>query len=235
MNGLQRFVLFAVAVAVVAGCSRPGRIAGTLVLAPEDTGDVRRLPVLVFEDQSPDSVRLALVLTDSSSDRRRAEFTIDSLGPGDYYLLAWGDLNSTDSIEDGDLVGVHGAEFSRTGLGVPVTVARGELALAGELTVRVLKEPVGSATGQRDSSRTATGFQFGFNHRLLLSSLTVTFPGHGPYPDPMAPGWKDADSLYRSDGWQFGGAEMPAGEHRLRFAGTMDGRQFDVELRCDVQ
>jgi hypothetical protein len=224
-----------VAVAVLGGCRRPGRIDGTLVLPPSDTGDVRRIPVLVYEYPSPESAVVEQVLSDTSSDRRRASFGVDSLTAGEYFLLAWSDVNSSDSIDDGDLVGVRGADFSRTSLGQSVKVDFGALAQAGDVVVRVLREPVKDVEGTRDSSRTATDFRYSLNHRLLLSTLTITFPGYGAYIDPTAPGWKDSDTLYRSDGWEFGGAEMPSGEHRVRLTGRMDDKPFDVEFRIEVQ
>jgi len=224
----------AAATVLFLACRQPSRLGGTLVLPPGDTGDVRQIPVLLFDEPSVDSPVRAEVRSDTSLDRHRAAFTFDSLGTGSYYILAWADENSTDSIDDGDLVGVRGAEFSRSGMGQPLDVKAGALAQAGEVVVRKLREPVKLAEGERDSSHTSTGFEFVFNHRLLLATLTVVFPQYGSYSDPAVPGWKEPDTLYHSDGWQFGG-EMPSGEHRVRFTGTMDERPFDVELRVDVQ
>jgi hypothetical protein len=63
----------------------------------------------------------------------------------------------------------------------------------------------------------------------------VIFPDGPQMLDGNAPGFKLADTVYRSAGWQRGGAEMPAGRHALRFRGFFRSTWFDTVVTVRVQ
>lgn len=214
-------------------CVPASDVVGFLCIAPGVPGDVRQCLVQLFEADGDTAVYGQRPLAGTKRDRVR--FRFHDVRPGEYHLVAWQDMNGDSIINDGDLVGVYQGEYQPRQRGGRFKVEKGLTSDLGEIWLTQLREPVKSVTGLRDSSRTKTHFSFVFYHDLTLGSLTVTFPGYGSYIDPLACGPKQAGQTYHSRDWEFGGAEMPTGEHRLTFAGIMDGRFFEAEFVVTIE
>jgi hypothetical protein len=97
----------------------------------------------------------------------------------------------------------------------------------------IYKELKIAATGVRTNGNQVTEFSYSFNYDITLTSLTISWPGGGADADPTAPGAKTASTVYTSV-WNAGGAEMPAGNHILKFVGTFEGAAFDVDVAVGV-
>lgn len=231
-NAVLRAILFAV-VLLLSGCIPSSDVVGSLAIGLGVPGDVRQCVVRLHENQSDSARYVQRPLAGGKRDRVRFKFT--DIRTGEYYLVAWQDINADGIVNDGDLTGVYGGDYEHKDWGVKLKVEPGTIVNVGDIWLHILREPVKTAMGTLDSSGKQTDFSFVFYHDLTLGSLTVTFPGFGSYIDPQASGPKLAGRTYYSRGWEFGGKQMPTGEHRLVFAGTMDSREFEVEFIVNVQ
>jgi hypothetical protein len=205
-----------VAVALLAGCAKPTKLTGVLLLQPDLTGS----PVAFVASKNN---------TISNS-----PFEFADVIEGYYYVLAWKDLNGDGVVSDKDIVGVHGGSYKPGYGGSMVTVNKGKTTDVGEIEMLIYKELKIAATGVRTNGEQVTEFSYSFNYDVTLTSLTIAWPDGGSNSDPGAPGTKIAGTTYTSI-WNAGGVEMPVGNHILTFVGTFDGVAFDVDVQVGVQ
>jgi hypothetical protein len=222
------------AICLLAGCRFPTTVYGQLVLRPGDDGDVRLARVELHDSAAWDSASVYDVVPEPGGQFYRASFEFPAIVPGPYYLLAWQDRDADGKASDGDLVGFYRDTLDTAPPGKPVIVYESwtvdvvDIEMATWTVLEVL------ASGQRSQSGDTTTFTYTFNHDVFLNSLTVTFPGQPPLPDPDAPGPKAADSTYYSGGWGMGGA-MPTGPHQLEFRGVFRDSAFSIRTAVLVE
>lgn len=222
-----------VAVALLAGCTKPTKLTGTLLLQPGQTGDVQNSRVELYEKADLTGTPVKFVAsTNNTISNSPFEFT--DVIEGYYYILAWKDLNGDGVVSDKDIVGVHGGTYKPGYGGTMVTVNKGKTTPVGDIEMLIYKELKIAATGVRTNAGLVTEFTYSFNYDVTLTSLTIAWPGGGSNSDPTAPGAKTAGTQYESI-WNAGGAEMPAGSHILTFVGTFEGVAFDFDVAVGVQ
>lgn len=214
------------------GCkyTGPTEVAGYLVLAEGETGDLRGTTVQFFDTTGFGGPVRYSARADTSRFNYRVWFSIPDIPEGDFYVLAWQDSDTSGTVSDGDLVGVHGGEYARRDSSERfhvyddwTFVSMPDIQMHRFLRV----EP--TVEGGRDSSGTRVDLRYRMNHDLMLSSLALYVPGVGTLPGASAAGWKRADSVYESTGWNLGGQAMPTGWYVLRFRGQFEGDTFALD------
>ena len=227
-------VLAVAAVALVAGCTKPTKVTGTLLLQAGQTGDVQNCRVELYEKADLTGTPVQFVSSTNSGQANSSPFTFTDVLEGYYYLLAWKDMDGDGIVDDGDIVGVHGGTYTPGHGGEQLTVTKGKTTDAGDIEMMIYKELIISAAGARSNGNIQTDFTYSFNYDVTLTSLTITFPGFDPINDPDAPGAKVGGTTYHTDGWNTGGGVMPTGDHLLHFIGTWQGNAFDVTVTVSV-
>ncbi|MDI6840081.1 MAG: PEGA domain-containing protein [bacterium] len=91
-----------------------------------------------------------------------------------------------------------------------------------------------TATGVRVNNGTQTHFTYRFNYDNHLNHLYITFPNYGEHENPADAGDKVANTDYHSY-FQAGGAQMPTGNHTLRFLGSCGGSAYEKSVTVNVQ
>ena len=220
-------------ICLFAGCRLPTTVYGQLALKPGEQGDVRLARVELHDSVAWDSAPVYTVTSEAGGQFYQAAFEFPVVAPGPYYLLAWQDRDNDGRVSDGDLVGVHGDSNRLRRPGKPVIVYKYWTVDAGNIQMQTYEVIEVYATGMRSQSGDTTSFTYGFNHDVMLSSLTLTFPGQPTVPDPSAAGTKVADSTYSSAGWSMGG-QMPVGLHQLEFRGTFRDTTFVLRVAARV-
>ena len=225
-------VLAVATVALVAGCTKPTKVTGTLLLQAGQTGDVQNCRVELYEKADLTGTPVQFVSSENSGSANNSPFTFTDVLEGYYYLLAWKDMDGDGVVDDGDIVGVRGGTYTPGHGGEQLTVTKGKTTDAGNIEMMIYKELIITASGVRSNGNTQTDFTYTFNYGVTITSLTITFPGFDPVLDPAAVGtW--AAGTYHSDGWNNGGV-MPTGTHTLEFVGTWGGGAFDVTVPVTV-
>ena len=233
---LKKTVLLAlilVGVTFMGSCTKATKLTGTLVLQPGQTGDVENTRVALYEKADLTGTPVAFVASKTNT-ISNSPFEFDNVLEGYYYVLAWKDLDGNGVVSDKDIVGVHGGTYVPGQGGTQVTVVKGQTTDVGDIEMLIYKELKISASGALANAGTETGFTYSFNYDVAVTSLTITFPGFAPLTDAGAVGAKTAGTIYHSDGWNNGGAQMPTGAHTLEFVGTWDGGAFDVVVTVNV-
>ena len=233
---LKRSIALALLGAVIAlfpGCSKETKVIGTLALQPGQTGDVQNTRVSLYENANLTGKPVVSVTSEASGDPNSSPFEFTDVIQGDYYLLAWKDLDGDSAISDKDLGGVYGGTCTPGYGGKPITVAKGQTNDVGTIAMFVLDVLEITASAERVNNNTTTNFSYSFNYDVTLTKLTITFPKYGSQVVPDAPGAKTAGTVYHSI-WNIGGAEMPTGEHNMNFTGSWNGTAFDVDVPVQV-
>ncbi|OYD15061.1 hypothetical protein CH330_06750 [candidate division WOR-3 bacterium JGI_Cruoil_03_51_56] len=233
---LKRSIALALLGAVIAlfpGCSKETKVIGTLALQPGQTGDVQNTRVSLYENANLTGKPVVSVTSEASGDPNSSPFEFTDVIQGDYYLLAWKDLDGDSAISDKDLGGVYGGTCTPGYGGKPITVAKGQTNDVGTIEMLVYKELKITASGVRTNGNTVTDLSYSFNYDVVLTSLTIAWPDGGQNRDLEAPGAKTAGTVYHSI-WNVGGAEMPTGEHNMNFTGSWNGTAFDVDVPVQV-
>ncbi|MEO0077542.1 MAG: hypothetical protein ABIK86_00880 [candidate division WOR-3 bacterium] len=218
-----------------AACRRPNKVFGTIALAPGIDESVDGAVVAIYTGLDSLRVPYRTVQAAPIGSARRGRFQIDSLPLGDYWLRAWKDVNSDETLSDGDLCGLLGGGSARDSAGRRFWLGEGWVYDVGEIEMDRFDELVISVHGQRYSEDTLTRFSYRFNHDVVLGALAVRFPFYGEFPDGNAPGWKLADTLYLSSQWRFGGTVMPADTHWLTFRGFWREDTFSIRVGVHVE
>jgi hypothetical protein len=231
---IGRFCVALAGLCLVAGCRFPTTVYGRLTLKPGEEGDVRIARVELRDSAAWDSSPVYAVVPESGGQFFSAPFEFPVVAPGPYYLLAWEDRNADGKVGDGDLTGVYGGRHKPGWPGKPVIVYKGWTVDAGDIEMATYEVLEVSASGARSQSGDSTSFTYTFNHDVYLNSLAIAFPGQPALPDPGAPGAKDADSTYISDGWRMGG-QMPTGLHQLEFRGVFRDSSFSLRVAVSVE
>ena len=102
------------------------------------------------------------------------------------------------------------------------------------MDVTILEHLTITAAGARTRGGTETNFTYSCNQDVVLTSLTIDFPGYGPFADPDAPGHKTAGTTYHSAGWNCGGGQMPTGDHEMEFLGSWILGTFDITVTVHI-
>ena len=225
------------AVLPLLACTQPTAVSGTLKRESGIQGDVRGSRVELHELFDLSDAPAYSVESEQGEDARFSDFRFEEVAPGEYYVLAWKDIDGDGAVSDGDLAGVRGSRYKPESGGTPVEVTEGFQANAGAIELFEYYEPLDSVYGLRSfPAGDTTGFAFSFKHDLELRSLSIAFPGLGTFTDPEAPGEKFAGEWYFSGNWSLaGGEEMPSGTHVLSFRGTLEGEAFVVYEEVEVQ
>jgi hypothetical protein len=220
---------------VVGGCERSTTVVGRLVLESGVVGDVSGSSVELYETFDLSGSPVAMTVSDTGFDHRLSRFEVDQVAAGTYYILAWSDVDGNGTISDRDIVGVGGGDYRPGYGGSPIEVFEGARIDARDINMEVYAEVVDSVAGFRTAGGDTTFFIYSFNYDVVVVSLSIEFPEFGTLIDPEASGDKTAGVVYRSDGWSRGGDAMPSGLHHLYVTGRLDGDQFDLEFRLDVE
>jgi hypothetical protein len=214
----------------------PTEVAGYVVLAEGETGDVRGTRVQFFDTTGFDGPVRYEAVADTSRFNYRAFFSVPDIPEGDFYVFAWRDTDDDARVSDGDLVGIVGGQYARRD-----SVQRFHvfddwtLVSVPDIQLYRYRQVLATVAGERDSTGTRVDLTYQLNHDLLLTTLAVLIPGAGTFPDASAPGWKWRDSTYASRGWNLGGGSMPTGWYVLRFRGEVDGDTFAVDQPVRVR
>jgi hypothetical protein len=227
-------VAAALAAALLSGANckytGPTEVAGYVMLAEGETGDLRGTLVQFFDTTGFEGAALYSARADTSRFGYRVRFSVPDMPEGDFLVLAWRDSDTSGAVSDGDFVGVHGGRYEQRAAAERFHVYD-DWTLVGMPDIQMYRhlrvEP--EVAGVRDSGGTRVDFTYRLNHDVLLASLAVAVPGVGVLPDARAPGWKSADSTYDSRGWNLGGVSMPTGWYVLRFRGVFRGSEFAVD------
>jgi hypothetical protein len=214
----------------------PTEVAGYVVLAEGEVGDVRGTRVQFFDTTGFDGPVRFEAAADTSRFNYRAWFGVPDIPEGDFYVFAWRDSDADARVSDGDLVGIVGGEYARRDSAQPFHVYDDwTLVTVPDIQLCRYWQVEAAVTGGRDTTGASADFTYQFNHDLLLTSLAVQIPGAGTFPDAGAPGPKSADSVYASQGWNMGGSPMPTGWYVLRFRGEFHGDTFSVDQAVRVR
>jgi hypothetical protein len=209
------------------------RLVGTLLLQTGQSGDIQNSRVQLFV--SPDlKGNPTMEVASRQNTTYNSPFEFTDLVEGNYYLIAWKDLNGDGVVSDNDIVGIHGGSYRPGHGGTPVSVPGGKTTDVGDIVMLIYKELKISASGERVSGGTETNLTYSFNYDVTLTSLTITFPGNSPVTDPGAPGAKTGGTTYHSDGWNNSGNPMPTGDHTLEFVGMWEGYPFDIIVTVNI-
>lgn len=208
-------------------CDFPTTVYGRLVLKPGEEGDVRLARVELLDTTGWGGTPVLAVDPGAGGQFDRCSFLFPVVEPGPYYLLAWQDINGDGQLTSGDLAGTY-ADSLRPGIpGKPVIVYDGWTVDAGNIELARYTELRISTSGRRVQGDSLVEFAFSFSSDVTLASLDVAFPGFDPVPDAMAPGRKEADSLYYSSRMNIGQpGPAPAGLYTLTFRGLLDTVSF---------
>lgn len=208
----------------------PTEVAGYVVLAEGEIGDVRGTRVQFFDTTGFDGPVRYEAGADTSRFGYRAFFSVPDIPEGDFYVLAWRDSDADARVSDGDLVGVHGGSYAQRDSAQRFHVFDDwTLVSMPDIQMHRYRQVLATVAGERDSTGTRVDLTYRLNHDLSLTSLAVLIPGAGIFPDASAPGWKWRDSTYVSRGWNIGGRAMPTGWYVLRFRGEVCGDTFAVD------
>jgi hypothetical protein len=232
---LKKTVLLAlivVAVTFMGSCTKATKLTGTLILQTGQSGDVQNCKVQLFVSQDLTGNPVKEVASQQNT-TVNSPFTFTDPVEGYYYLIAWKDLNGDGVVSDKDIVGINGGTYRPGYGGSQVTVKDGKTTDVGEIVMLIYKELKISAGGARSNGGLETDFTYSFNYDVVLTSLTVAWPGGGANIDLTAPGAKTAGTQYTS-AWNAGGNIMPTGVHNLEFVGTWDGGAFDIIVPVNV-
>lgn len=231
----------AVILAVFSGCEILGGatgVKGKLILEPGQTGDVRNARVELYEtsDLTGDPVKIGQSES-GGTDLSEAEFKLEDVLPGYYYLLAWKDMDGDGDITGGDLVGVYGGTYKPGEGGQKLTVEDGKLTDVGEISMRIFVEPLAVvATGTIADQGYSVYYTYTFNEDVTLSTFTVTVPGYEAYVDTYETGARNGGQSYTTQKYYIGGGTVliPHGTHTLRFQGTASGDAFDLSVNISL-
>lgn len=233
MIGLRK-VVFCLGL-VLAGCHRPGRLSGVLVLAPGVGVDISGSQVELLAQEDTGFLVLA-VTTSGPVDRfGQSHYEMDNLSEGARFLRAWKDMDGDGRIGDRDLVGVLRGQFRRGYNGESFWLYDDVLNRADPVELTVFFELEVAVSARRVRGDSVTEFSYSFNHDVLLNSLQITFPMLGSYLDAQGAGHRRACSTYWSSGWRLTNGVMPAGEHLLRLRGAALDTLFDTTLAVVVR
>jgi hypothetical protein len=227
-------VLLVTAVALVAGCTKPTKLIGTLKLQAGQTGDVQNTRVELYESSDLTGSPVQFVASKASGSANSSDFEFVDVIEGYYYLLAWKDMDNSGAVSDGDIVGINGGTYRPGFGGDRIIVTKGKTTDVGDITVLMFEQLIISASGMRVNGGTETNFSYSFNHDVTVTGLTITFPGFAPVNDPDALGARTAGTTYTSNGWNNGGVVMPTGVHNLNFTGTWSGGAFAVDVPVTI-
>ncbi len=235
---LRKSVLLAVVAAtalVFVNCEKQTKLTGTLILQTGQSGDVTNCRVQLFVSSDLTGSPVKEVASQPGNTVRSA-FEFEDVLPGYYYLLAWKDLNGDGVVSDRDIVGIHGGTYRPGYGGSQVTVIDGKTTDVGEIVMLIYKELKITASGSRAQGGTVTNFSYTPNYDLTITRFSIVFPDEPgvEYEDSRQVGTKTGGQTYTSDGWNMGGAPMPAGNHILRFQGMWEGAAFDISVTVNV-
>jgi hypothetical protein len=220
------------------GCryTGPTEVAGYIVLAEGETGDLRGATVQFFDTTGFRGPVLYSTRADTQGFSYRARFSVPDIPEGDFCVLVWQDNDASGTVSDGDLVGVHGGAYAGRDSAERVHVYDDwTLVMVPDIQVYRFLRVEAAVEGGRDSTGTRADFRYRLNHDIMLLSLALYVPGVGTLPDASAAGWKRADSVYETSGWNLGGQAMPTGWYVLRFRGLFDGDTFTVDEAVRVR
>lgn len=220
---------------VAAGCRRETAVSGRLDLEPGYIGDVRgsRVELHLAADLSDEPVVTAL--SEAGPDQRSSEFRLTGMPAGMYYLLAWRDADGNGRISDRDIVGVGGGTYRPGYGGGPIQVFTGANTGGLGVKLRTWRAPVDTIWARRSRAGDTTEFSYRLNYDLVITSLSIYFPGLGTLSDPDAVGPKTRGVVHVSGGWTRGGQAMPAGRHLVSITGRLDGEDFSISSPVEVE
>ncbi|MFO7676045.1 MAG: hypothetical protein R6X12_07010 [bacterium] len=227
--------LAAAGLLATAGCPGETAVRGTLTLEPGYIGDIRGSNVQLHTTADLSDEPVAAAVSRSGADQRRSEFELVGMPAGSYYLLAWRDVDGDGRLGDRDIAGVGGGTYRPGYGGGPIQVYEGAGTVGIGVNMRTWRDPVDTAHARRSGGLDTTEFSFVFNYDLVLTSLTIHFPGLGTLADPDAPGPKSRGVTYLSGGWTRGGREMPAGRHIVYLAGRLESDTFRLSVPVEVR
>jgi hypothetical protein len=227
--------LIIAAVAFMGSCTKATKLTGTLILQTGQSGDVQNSKVQLFVSQD---LTGSPVMEVASKQNTTVNSPFEFADPveGYYYLVAWKDLNGDGVISDKDIVGIHGGTYSPGHGGSQVMVKDGQTTDCGEIVMNIFKELKVSASGSRSQGGTATDVSYSFNYDVTLTRFSVVFPDEPgvEYEDSRQLGARTAGTTYTSDGWNMQGAQMPTGNHIVRFQGTWETTAIDISVTVAV-
>ncbi|MBD3287040.1 hypothetical protein GF359_10325 [candidate division WOR-3 bacterium] len=211
-------------------------VKGMLILEPGQTGDVRNARVELYQntDLSGEPVKVGQSSSEGT-DQSEAEFSIEEVLAGYYYLLAWKDIDGDGDLSGGDLVGVYGGSYTPGEGGQQLTVEEGKMTDVGNITMTILVEEaaVEEASGVIENEGYSVKYTYTFNIDVNLTSLTITIPSV-PSFDGGESGSKTGGQAYTTEDYIITDGEelypIPTGTHNLRFQGTADGDPFDLSV-----
>ncbi len=226
--------------AIFAGCSIFGStgVKGSLILEPGQTGDVRNARIELYEtsDLTGDPVKIGQSES-SGSDLSNADFKLEDVLTGYYYLLAWKDMDGDGEVSGGDLVGVYGGTYKPGEGGQKLTVEDGKMTDVGEISMAIFVEPLAvAASGATSYGGYHVAYTYSFNYDVTLSSFTITVPGYNSFTDNAEKGARTADQNYTTQDYVIDGGTVliPTGSHVLNFKGTCDGEAFDLTYTVTI-
>jgi len=238
----KKIVFAALALVVITGftsCEIFGGgtgVKGKLILEPGQTGDVRNSRVELYQtnDLTGEPVKIGQSSSEGT-DQSEAEFSIDEVLAGYYYLLAWKDMDGDGDLSGGDLVGVYGGSYTPGEGGQQLTVEDGKMTDVGSITMKILVEEaaIEEATGVIENEGYSVKYTYTFNIDATLTTLTVTVPGYSAF-DASESGSRTGGQAYTTDDFVITNGEeyfpIPTGTHILRFQGTAGGDAFDITV-----
>jgi hypothetical protein len=200
-----------------------------------EAGDARGSSVELHEARDLSGAPVVVVTSDSTEQPRASSFEVSGLTEGSYYILAWKDSDGNGVVSNQDLVGVRGEVYRPGHGGSEIEVLAGATIDAGDVLMRAYRAPLQAVSGARNAALDSTSFTYSFNYDVVVTSLSVSFPGSGPVADPEAAGPKTAKLDYVSSGWSRAGRTMPNGIHSVHVHGTLDGELFRIVAPVEVQ
>lgn len=241
------FLVLVVAILVVGiGCSKKTGIKGRLILQTGQTGDVRNCRVRLYIQSDLTGNPVKEVSSDATGvDQTKSEFEFTDVLAGYYYLLAWKDLNNSGEVDNNDIVGVYGGEYSPGYGGSQLQVTEGKMTDVGDIVMYIYEEAELILTTRyvwEPTNGEWVAFYYKFNDDCNVTSWSLTYPDGSNVTDSEQNGVKSADVEYRSPKdpsfWWTGGGNPPIpapnGNYIITITGTWNGENFTFSDTLNV-